>query len=617
VRSVGWFLRLSILVSSVLTAGISPVGAQQAAGPIDPHELQNWLDGFFPAQIEALHIPGIAFAVVQDGRVLFSKGYGLADVEDGSSFSADETIVQAGSVAKLLVATAVMQLVAEGRLDLQADVNSYLKDFRIDDDASGPITLAYLLTHTAGFDDFWQSSTDPAVLQPLGRYLVKHRPRRVMPAGEVMSYSNHGYDLAAFVVESVSGVPFHRYVSERIFQPLGMEHSSYLLSSDLPAGLATGYTFSDGVYRPQPVEYRSGYPSGELLTTAADMAKLMIALLEGGYGDVVLLQADVLAAMHQQQFTNHPDLPGWTYGFGEEYQNGQRILSHSGGARGFANDLVLLPEHRLGYFVSYNHEASGRAQRLLGLTQSAFMDRYFPAEPPGWPLLVNPTGPRRLVGRYRPNRYVRSTVYKIAVLDRELVASADDGVLQVGAFRYREVAPLVFQEVDGYRLIAFAEDERGEISHLFLGPSAYDRLAWYETGPFQRALFHVWGWLWGLHSAGLVLVYLVRRWRRRPASSSVLARAHILVVAMGVLNLAFLVSLDAFFWRSRATMTGMLLLPLVSIGLTAGLAIAVTLTWRRRTEPLATRAYLLLVVVLAVLFAAFLWSWNLVGFHFG
>ncbi len=360
---------------------ITNTHAQQIT--VDPQELERFADEFFAGQMAERHIPGLTFVAVQKGQPLVAKGYGLADMEKQISF-AENTVVRIGSVSKLFVATAVMQLVEQGKLDMHTNVNQYLTTFQIDDNFPTPVTLAHLLTHTGGFEDpRYRSNTDPASVQPLGPYLAEYMPPRASPPGQVFCYSNHAYALAAYVVEQVSGIPFDQYVEENILHPLGMERSGYLLSPPMPAGLGVGYSYEDGTHIPQPIDYDSDYPGGSLISTAADMAKFMLAhLRDGCYQDRCILQPATIADMHQQQATTPYDGQNVTYGFVEGIKNDQRLIGHSGAIRGFGSILDLLPKHNLGYFFSFSLEClDSSACEIIPKFREQFLDRFFPSEP--------------------------------------------------------------------------------------------------------------------------------------------------------------------------------------------------------------------------------------------
>jgi len=351
----------------------------------DPRELETFLDGVLSKQMRANHIPGAAVSVVKDGRLLFAKGYGSANLQAGRPVNAQKTLFRIGSVSKLFTATAVLQLAEQGKLNLHADVNTYLKTFHIPATYPEPITLAHLLTHTAGFEGRetgLQEARTTSDLKPLGQLLAEHMPARARPPGELTAYSNYGYALAGYIVEQVSGMPFAQYVEQHIFQPLGMDSSTFRqpVEARLSADLSRGYTYSNGGYRPDPFEAIGEPPAGAMSATATDMARFMLAQLQDGrLGKERILQEATAQAMQTQQFTNDPRVPGgMAYGFEVHDRNGRRLLVHPGGTADFYALLALLPEQQVGVFVAYN-SFGGAADYLSYPFLQAFLDHYFPA----------------------------------------------------------------------------------------------------------------------------------------------------------------------------------------------------------------------------------------------
>jgi len=137
----------------IVQAAPVEVPAQQPLPPLDATEVEAFFDGLMAAQLEIHHIPGATVALVQGGELLFAKGYGYANLEERKPVIADRTLFRPGSVSKLFVWTAVMQLVEEGKLELNADVNNYLTAFQIPATFPDPITLAHLMAHTPGFEE--------------------------------------------------------------------------------------------------------------------------------------------------------------------------------------------------------------------------------------------------------------------------------------------------------------------------------------------------------------------------------------------------------------------------------------------------------------------------------
>src|SRR6266700_1953767 len=226
-------LLVSLLLQTLLLA--PPVQARHSTPPpptptglSDPREVETFLDGVISKQMRVDHIPGAAVSVVKDGRLLFAKGYGSADLQAGRPVNAQTTLFRVASVSKLFTATAVLQLAEQGKLNLHADVNIYLKTFHLPATYPEPITLAHLLTHTAGFESRatgMEAARTTSDLEPLGQLLAEHIPARVRPPGELTAYSNYGYALAVYIVEQVSGMPYAQYVAQHIFQRLRMRSS--------------------------------------------------------------------------------------------------------------------------------------------------------------------------------------------------------------------------------------------------------------------------------------------------------------------------------------------------------------------------------------------------------
>jgi len=227
----------------------------QAAAPSDPVELEAFLDGFFASSMGGYHVPGLVFVMVKDGRVFLSKGYGYASLDAGRPVDPETTLFRVASVSKLFTGTAIMQLAEQGKLDLHGDVNNYLKSFQLPETFPEPVTPLHLLAHTAGFDErvFGMEARNREDVRPLGEYLAERMPRRVLPPGDVFSYSNHGVALAGLLVKEISGVPFEKYVKDNILLPLGMNRSSFVLTPDLLPDLAQGYYYQDHEYQLAPM----------------------------------------------------------------------------------------------------------------------------------------------------------------------------------------------------------------------------------------------------------------------------------------------------------------------------------------------------------------------------
>ncbi|MEK6303314.1 MAG: serine hydrolase domain-containing protein [Acidobacteriota bacterium] len=444
--------------------------------PSGVHELtatdvEAFLDGIVPLQLRQDDIAGATIAIVKDGKLLFAKGYGYADIEKKMPVSAEETLFRPGSVSKLFTWTAVMQLVEQGKLDLDRDVNGYL-DFTIPDAFGQPISLKNILSHTPGFEEqikdlFKTDSESPN----LGEYLKTHIPARIYPPGTVPAYSNYGSAVAGYIVERVSGRPFEQYVEENIFKPLGMMHSTFVqpLPSALVPNMSNGYRVASD--EPEPFEMVVPFPAGSLSSTAADMARFMLAhLQEGQLGDARILRPETARLMHSRLFALDPAANGMCYGFYEESRNGRRIIGHGGDTVCFHSDLHLIPDAGVGFFVSYNSLGRGSAQPRTALWE-AVLDRYFPYTAPDAPTLASAKEDANAVtGTYMLSRRSETSFLKAATLIGQFsVSAAEGGAIEIAQLtgpngkpkRWREVAPMTFLEESGQDKLVFKPDQNG------------------------------------------------------------------------------------------------------------------------------------------------------------
>src|ERR1044071_2106470 len=246
--------KVPLTPTSATTSTAAPANAENtgSAVPLTKADVDVWLDGFLPYALRTADIPGVVITVVKDGQLLTARGYGYADVEKKTPVDPDKTLFRPGSVSKLVTWTAAMQLVEQGKLDLDKDVNPYL-DFKIPEFDGKPITLRQLMTHTAGFEEAVKDIiySDPAHHKSLGEYLKRWTPTRVYEPGATPAYSNWGTALPADIVDRVSGEPFDDYADNPVFAPLGMTRSS--MRQPLPPALA-GLMASG---------YKPGQPAGK------------------------------------------------------------------------------------------------------------------------------------------------------------------------------------------------------------------------------------------------------------------------------------------------------------------------------------------------------------------
>ncbi|HET8841702.1 MAG TPA: serine hydrolase domain-containing protein [Ktedonobacteraceae bacterium] len=621
-------------------ASVTPLPAPASASQItDPHDLETFLDGVMAAQLQDDHIPGATVSVVKDGKILFAKGYGFADIQQSEPVNAATTLFRIGSVSKLLTWTAVMQLAEEGKVNLQVDVNTYLKTFQLPATYPQPITLANLLTHTAGFEDSGISNYVPTAhdLQPLGQWLATHIPARVRAPGVLTSYSNYGATLAGYIVEQVSGMSFDQYIEQHIYAPLDMRQSTFRqpVPSQFAAHLSQGYTAVDGTYRADPFENIQYEPAGSMSSTAIDMAHFMIAHLQDGrYGNTRILQTATAEDMHKQHFAQDPRLPGMAYGFYEQSINNMHMIVHGGDTTLFHSLLALLPDAHVGVFVSYN---SGGGSIARDTFLQAFLDRYFPAAKVSQTTTLAGFNQRadQISGSYLPTRRSYTTFQKLFnPLFTVNVSTAGAGHLVISGggvqtFNAVEVAPWVFQQVDGSLTVIFHPGSGGTTMLVNSAPfEAFTRAAWYDTPTFHFLLLLVCLLLflsavlfWPL---GFLRRARLQREGKRLSGNPRSLLFHILTGTVSGLDLLFVAGLAFLLASNPASLEfsvppmllALLTLALISAVLTVGVVLSLVLVWWRHFWNSWQRIHYTLVALAALAFIGELAYWNLLGFRF-
>lgn len=284
-----------VVLFVLLLLATSAIAAAAGLGVAGTADLEAFFDAIIHDQMHEVGIAGVTLSVVSGGEVILSKGYGDADVNRKIPVDPDRTLFRIGSISKLFVWTAIMQLAEQGKLDLHADVQQYL-DFELPVQLLGapsgsvapPITLVHLMTHSAGFEDVAQDlfHLHPEHTLPLEQYIRTHVPARVFPPGEVSAYSNYGSALAGYIVQRVSGMPFAQYVEQHIFAPLRMTNSTFRqpVEDALSTNIARGYRRIGGEFVEGAFVYALA-PAGGMSSSASDMARFMLAYLQDGVLD--------------------------------------------------------------------------------------------------------------------------------------------------------------------------------------------------------------------------------------------------------------------------------------------------------------------------------------------
>ncbi|MET0265406.1 MAG: serine hydrolase domain-containing protein [Duganella sp.] len=458
-----------VAAAAAPAVAIAPAPAQQRT--LDQHDVDGWLDGFLPYAINTGGIPGAVVVVVKDGQILTARGFGYADVAQRTPVDPARTLFRPGSVSKLVTWTAVMQMVEQKKLDLDADINQYL-DFQVPPFEGKPVTLRQLMTHTAGFEEAAKGIINeaPAAAPKLGEMLKSWVPKRIFAPGTTPAYSNYGTGLAGYLVERVSGLPFDDYVERHVFAPLGMKMATF--RQPLPAALAPHMAVGYGQPgKPaRPFEVVAPQPAGALSVSGTDMGRFMIAHLQQGQG---LLSPATAAMMHDSPLDkiNPATLIGplnrMELGFFETNINGRDVIAHLGDTESFHTALHLFRKEGVGIYVSFNGPGKAGATGVLrhALFQD-FADRYLPGSGAADGTVDAKTAAEHallMTGNWERSRRSDSSFFALGGLLSQIKVGLDEqGGLLIPALMARdgqprkwvEIAPFVWRDHDGHDRLA-------------------------------------------------------------------------------------------------------------------------------------------------------------------
>ncbi len=524
----------------------------------DPSSIEPFLDGFVANAMADQYPPGMMVAVATRDRV-FVKAYGLADAEKNVR-AADTTLFRIASISKTLVWVAVMMLVDDGKLDLDADVDSYLKSVKVGVRGMRPVTLRDLMAHRPGFEDtfgdFFQSRTG----RNFEEALLHTKPARVAGPGVRTAYSNWGTDLAAQVVADVTGMPFDKFLAARVLAPIGMtstiQHDPNAVSGKdlndpaLEARLSSPHKLDAGA--PTVMAHDAIEPlhaAGGVALDANDAGRWLQFLLNDGVADGKrLISPQSFARMRTRAFRDRPFAPDFAHGFMENEIGGAITYGHGGTLSGFISDMTIAPSLGVGVFVVVN---GAETPRLPDLVSRYVIEQFARAEiyPTKWAVTATPemiAKAKSAAGVYLPNRRVYSRFEKLTALGSEItLAAKDDGSLVMTAggktTRYYPLSDDLWSNRSRDRLFVYRDASGAPVRiATAMGTTTADRVSFFQsTSAFNASIGLV-----GLFSA-LALIGAWRRQGREVETTRLgvwLAGGHALVAVLWLSFLAILVS---------------------------------------------------------------------------
>ena len=459
------------------------------------NEVEGKVDAFMESYIGST-VPGAVVVAVKDGKVVFEKAYGNSNKEENKEISTKDTTFELGSLTKMYTWTAVMQQVEAGKIDLNADIFTYLPDdfknkLKENLISDTPITMMHLINNTAGFEekgfDITLSETKE-IDNTLYDALIKTMPKQEYAPGEVMTGSTYCSALAGYIVECVTGMEFSTYVDQNIIQKAGMDTTTIIANTKnnasvndkkaIPYGLGDNGTFNQVDYM-----YANLYPAAGLVTNAEDFAKFIQSFTQTKQDKTSLLKQETIKQMMEKTYAINENAKGQCIGFYEYPSDLVKAYYHDGTSNGYSSMMTIVPDENFGVGILSNSSIS--TEFLYGLTNLLIEDSSNNQKKEvGSDSTVSLDDITNLSFTGAKRAYHNVLEFAGYFGNCSSFTKGDDDTLVIDNNKYKQVKPYVFQYVgttEGNeesvltktvaKYIYFGHNEKGEITKWGYGSS--------------------------------------------------------------------------------------------------------------------------------------------------
>ena len=542
---------IMIMCSFILNTNITGGVYAKEKIEMNNNTVSEFINQYLNENMEKYNVPGAAVVVIKDGKEIFKNGYGYSDVENKVLVDPDKTTFPLASVSKLFTATSIMKLYEDGKIDLNENVNNYIKPFSVENSYSQPVTCANLLTHASGVDE--ESELDVGTfnkddIKSQQYFISKHLPKVVREPNTVSRYSNEGYGLLGYIIENVSGESYQEYVQKNILDVLGMKNSYIRLKNET---MAKAYTYDDGKYKFQDFAYEYNLGASGIITTATDMEKFMQAHLnKGQINGQSMLKPETEELMQKKEFSNNDDLPGMGYGFIRSDRNNKLVLKHEGALPvGYTISMFLVPEENLGVYITTNTLGA-----LPFNFEDAFLDYFYPAENNKFEKMSQKIDKdySEYAGVYRSyDGYGKSNLMKSGFLfspDIDMtIIDNKDGTLTLKEYtqakeevttKLVEYDDGVFAREDGKGDFAFRKDN-GKVTYAFndVSHNSFEKLSFYEGRVFNISILLGGILILTLNILIGVVKHIRRLFKKDKEKLNIFDKLNLTNVVIGILNI--------------------------------------------------------------------------------
>ena len=508
------------VVVAVMCTLMSIVCGPIVAQDMTADSIEVWAEKEFGDALAAGRFSAASISVVKNDELVFSRGYGFADDDKSLPMNPTDIPVRVCSLSKLFTATALMQLLDRGEVtSLDDPANLYLQRIRLPQYDGRDVTVRDIVTHRGGFEDsYYNAGTTEIVDLPLSTSDIERLlPKQVRTPGTLSVYSNANAAILGVLIEDTTGLSLREYLAANVFEPLGMTHSELVDNPPIPTGHANSFVLYEDESR-AAVDIVSKHPlyapSGGVISTANDMAQFMRLQL-GAEDTIAVLSPSAIQRMHTPVVRNHPRLAGLGVQFFVEDINGQTVVSHSCGLRGFTSYLAVYPDLNVAMFVSilsaspiktsWHHlqnwafgNTDGAIPPLRAIRfHLSFLKEFVGYEEPVYDEDAS-TPYEAYAGRYKVERRSHTTMFRVLELLRpnafmmDVAVHPEGGLSISNSSPYRSIGDHAFRR-DSHptRLFGFELDEGRAVRMYRSAANVYTRVPFWRDSRVMSVLISI------------------------------------------------------------------------------------------------------------------------------
>lgn len=437
------------------------------------------------------NIPGILAVVAKSGEIEYINAFGSANVTTKMDMNTQNSVIQTGSISKVITTYALLELLAQKKIDVDAEIGPYLPAYLNHETVLSQLTFRNLLTHTSGIPTIKANSATKE--DPLNRFDLEfgaqaesffksYKIEQVIEKDSYSILSNVGYILAGVLIESISGERYAYYLSKQILDPLGMHTSSKIIMNKTIENkhLVQNYAVFGG-QREILSPYKSKYlPSDDFLTTAEDMGNFLKTLTSGDLSEMMK------NALFQKQIVNNTFTSGRSFGFNVVDYRGYEAYIHDGGIPGENSRIIIIPELELGLFLSYNSNNLRARDALTDVFLNGYLDENkHSAQYP----VIQHENLEKFIGVYSPVNVSSQTMEQLTRIIHQIRVSDTQEGLKIDDSIFLPISETVFYSETTDNFAEFRTDDKGQLAYLMVGNTIYERTPFYQSMIVELMLF--------------------------------------------------------------------------------------------------------------------------------